>query len=70
MCHCHRPRLSSELRNKKEEQEKLIQQLVTYALVCVLLECLLCSVTVVIKYTGVVYSVTCSCRVLLAKIVN
>ena len=39
MCYYYRSRLSSELRNKKEEQEKLIQQLVTYALVCVLLEC-------------------------------
>ena len=39
MCCYDRPTLSSELRNKKEEQDKLIQQLVTCALVCVLLEC-------------------------------
>ena len=58
MRHHHRPTLSSELRNKKEEQAKLIQQLVTYVLVCVLLECFVVYSVVVIRV------ITCTRRIL------
>ena len=38
ICQYYRSTLSSELRNKKEKQEELIQQLAVGVLVCVLLE--------------------------------